>query len=157
MHLVSFSLFTEYNSVYPPAWVAPTTPLTSHIYTPIKLASFEISSMLLKNSNLALHGIYVLCKIKYPIASEGLHVPPRTPASEIQFQDYSSPQQILNPSLHALRGTNKTAWAAKLILTADLAFPVSCASMAHLLMAQHCPFCLNAYFGPPIRLFTHHQ
>ena len=35
---------------------------------------------------------------------------------------------------------NNTAWDAKLIVTANLAFPVSCASMGHLLIAQHCPF-----------------
>ena len=33
---------------------------------------------------------------------------------------------------------NKTAWSAKLILTADLAYPGNCASQGHLLMAQHC-------------------
>ena len=44
-------------------------------------------------------------------------------------------------------GINKTALGAKLIL---MAFPVSCASMAHLLMAQHCPLCLNVCFSPPM-------
>ena len=39
-------------------------------------------------------------------------------------------------------------WGAKLILTAELAFPVSCASTGHLLMAQHCPLCLNVCFNP---------
>ena len=42
---------------------------------------------------------------------------------------------------------NKTAWDAKLILTADLAYPVSCASLGHLLMAQHCHLCLNICFS----------
>ena len=38
------------------------------IYLPIKLASFEnLINFTLKHSNLALHGIYALCKIKYPI------------------------------------------------------------------------------------------
>ena len=46
-------------------------------------------------------------------------------------------------------GINKTAWGAKLILTADLAYPVSCASLGHLLMAQHCHLCLNVCFCPP--------
>ena len=49
-----------------------------------------------------------------------------------------------------LRGINKTAWGAKLILTADLAFPVSCASMGHLPMAQHWPLCLNVCFSLPV-------
>ena len=31
----------------------------------------------------------------------------------------------------ALVGINKPAWGAKLILTADLACPVSCASLGH--------------------------
>ena len=34
---------------------------------------------------------------------------------------------------------NKAAWGAKLILTADVAFPVSCASLGHLLIAQDSP------------------
>ena len=36
-----------------------------------------------------------------------------------------------------LRGINKTAWGAKLILMAGLAYPASCACLGHLLMAQH--------------------
>ena len=36
-----------------------------------------------------LYGILVLSKIKYPIASEGLHTP-RPPASEIQYWDSPS-------------------------------------------------------------------
>ena len=50
----------------------------------------------------------------------------------------------------ALRGINKTAWGAKLILTADLASPVSCTSLSHLLMAQHCHLCLSVYFSLPM-------
>ena len=49
----------------------------------------------------------------------------------------------------ALRGINKTAWGAKLILTADLVHHSSCASLGHLLIAQHCHFCLRVYFSPP--------
>ena len=48
-----------------------------------------------------------------------------------------------------LRGINKTAWGAKLILTTDLANPVSFASLSHLMMAQHCHLCFNVCFGPP--------
>ena len=50
-----------------------------------------------------------------------------------------------------LRGINKTAWCAKLILMADLAYPVSCANLqlGYLLMAQHCQLCLNVCFSPP--------
>ena len=51
---------------------------------------------------------------------------------------------------HDLRGINKTACGAKLILMADLASPVSCASLGHLLMAQHCHLCLSACFSPPM-------
>ena len=36
-----------------------------------------------------------------------------------------------------LRGINKTAWSAKPILTA---YPMSCAQLGRLLMAQHLPF-----------------
>ena len=46
-------------------------------------------------------------------------------------------------------GINKTSWGAKLILTADLVHHLSCASLGHLLMAQHCHFCLNVCFSPP--------
>ena len=46
-------------------------------------------------------------------------------------------------------GFNKTAWAAKLILTAGLAYPVSCAGLGHLLMANLCPLSLNVWFTPP--------
>ena len=38
---------------------------------------------------------------------------------------------------------------AKLILMADLADPVSCASLGHLLVAQYCHLCLNVCFSPP--------
>ena len=46
-----------------------------------------------------------------------------------------------------LRGINKTAWGAKLILMADLALRVSCATLNHLLMALHCHLCLSACFS----------
>ena len=32
---------------------------------------------------------------------------------------------------------------------ADLAYPVSYASLGHLLMAQHCHLSLNVFFSPP--------
>ena len=48
-----------------------------------------------------------------------------------------------------LRGINKTAWGAKLILTADLVYHSSCVSLGHLLMAHHCHFCFNVCFNPP--------
>ena len=51
--------------------------------------------------------------------------------------------------LWPLRGINKTAWGAKLILTADLAYHSSCASLGHLLMAHHCHLCLKVCFSPP--------
>ena len=52
--------------------------------------------------------------------------------------------------LYGPRGINKTAWDVKLILMADLAFPVSCASLGHLLMVQHCPSSLNICFNLPM-------
>ena len=48
-----------------------------------------------------------------------------------------------------LRDINKTAWGAKLISMADLAYPVSCTSLSHLLMVQHCRLCLNGCSNPP--------
>ena len=42
------------------------------------------------------------------------------------------------------------ARGAKLILMADLAYQLSCASLGHLLMAQHYHLCLNVCFSPPI-------
>ena len=41
------------------------------------------------------------------------------------------------------------AWGAKLILTAGLAYPVSCASLGHLLMAQHYHLWLSVCFSLP--------
>ena len=55
---------------------------------------------------------------------------------------------ILRP-VWPLRGFNKTAWGAKLILTADLVYQVSFASLGELLMAQHCHLCLNVCLSPP--------
>ena len=34
--------------------------------------------------------------------------------------------------------------------TAALAYPVDCASLYHILKAQHCSFCLNCCFNPPL-------
>ena len=64
------------------------------------------------------------------------------------FSDVVKPRGCTSRLVWPLRGINKTAWGAKLILTDDLAYPVSCASMGHLLMAQHCPLCLNVCFNP---------
>ena len=65
------------------------------------------------------------------------------------FSDAVKPRGCLSWPLWSLRGINKTAWGAKLILTAGLAFPVSCAGLGHLLMAKHCPLSLNVCFTPP--------
>ena len=65
------------------------------------------------------------------------------------FFDAVKPRGWLSWPLRPLRGINKTAWGSKLILTADLAYPVSCASLGHLLMAKHCPLSLNVCFTPP--------
>ena len=55
------------------------------------------------------------------------------------FSNAVKPRGCLSWPLWPLRGINKTAWGAKLILTADLAYPVSRAGLGHLLMAKHCP------------------
>ena len=65
------------------------------------------------------------------------------------FPDTVNPRWCISWPMWTLRGINKTPWGAKLILTADLAFPVSCASIGHLLMAQPCPLSLNICFSPP--------
>ena len=65
------------------------------------------------------------------------------------FSDAVKPLGCLSWPLWPLRGINKTAWGVKLILTAGLAFPVSCAGLGHLLMAKHCPLSLNVCFTPP--------
>ena len=65
------------------------------------------------------------------------------------FSDNAKPQGCYSWPVWPLRGINKTAWDAKLILTADLVYQVSCARLGHLLMAQHCHLCLNACFNPP--------
>ena len=62
------------------------------------------------------------------------------------FSDTVKPRGYLSWPLWSLRGINKTAWGAKLILTSDLAYPLSCAGLGHLLMVKHCPLSLNAYF-----------
>ena len=66
------------------------------------------------------------------------------------FSEAVKPQGCLSWHLWPLRGINKTAWGAKLILTADLAYMVSCAGLGHLLMLKHCPLSLNVFFTPPM-------
>ena len=65
------------------------------------------------------------------------------------FSNAVKPRGCLSWPLWPLRGINKTAWAAKLVLTAGLAYPVCCASLGHLLMANLCPLSLNVCFTPP--------
>ena len=72
------------------------------------------------------------------------------------FSDAVKPRGCISWPVWPLRGINKTAWSAKLILTAGLAYPVSCAGLGHLLTAQHCHLCLSVChlclsvcFGPP--------
>ena len=96
---MSFLLFTKYNNVYPPLGCTHLSHHTPYfIYTPIKLEN--LINFALKNSNLALHGIYVLCKIKYPIASWGL-CPPDPLLQRYNFRISPSPQKILDPPLHS--------------------------------------------------------
>ena len=65
------------------------------------------------------------------------------------FSDTVKSRGYISWHVRPLRGINKTAWGAKLILTADLASPVSCVSQGHLPMEQHCHLCLSACFTPP--------
>ena len=67
------------------------------------------------------------------------------------FSDAVKPRGCISWPVWPLRGINKTAWGAKLILTAGLANPVSCASLGHLLTVQHCHLCLSVC----LRLPTH--
>ena len=68
------------------------------------------------------------------------------------FSDAVKPRGCLSWPLWPLRAINKTAWAAKLVLAAGLAYPVSCASLGHLLIASLCPLSLNVCFTPPTAL-----
>ena len=65
------------------------------------------------------------------------------------FSDDAKPRGCILWPVWLLRDINKTAWGAKLILTADWIYQVSCARLGHPLMAQHCHLCLNACFNPP--------
>ena len=58
------------------------------------------------------------------------------------FSDDAKPRGCISLPVRPLRGINKTAWGAKLILTADLVYQGE-------LMAQHCHLCLNVCFSPP--------
>ena len=48
------------------------------------------------------------------------------------FSDAVKPQGYISWPVRPLRGIYRTAWGAKLILTAGPAYPVSCASLGHL-------------------------
>ena len=50
------------------------------------------------------------------------------------FSNAVKPRRWISWPVWSLRGINKTAWGAKLILTACLAYQVSCASLGYLLM-----------------------
>ena len=65
------------------------------------------------------------------------------------FSDAIKPRGCILWPVWPLRGINKTAWGAKLILTAGLAYPVSCTNLGDLLMAQHCHLCLSVCFSLP--------
>ena len=65
------------------------------------------------------------------------------------FSDAVKPRGCISWPVWPLRDINKTAWGAKLIQTTGLAYPVSCASLGHLLTVQHCHLCLSVCFGLP--------
>ena len=50
----------------------------------------------------------------------------------------------------ALRGINRTAWDAKLLLTAVLSSPVDRISLCQKLRAKHCSLSPNGWFTPPM-------
>ena len=64
------------------------------------------------------------------------------------FCDAVKPRGCISWPVWPLRGINKTVWGARLILTADLVYHSSCASLGHLLMAHHCQLRLNVCFSP---------
>ena len=66
------------------------------------------------------------------------------------FSDAVKPQRCISWPVWPLRGINKTALGAKLILTADLVYSLGCASLGHLLMTQHYRLCLNVCFSTPM-------
>ena len=68
------------------------------------------------------------------------------------FSDTAKPRECISRPVWPLRNINKTAWGAKLILTAYLVYQVSCncARLGHLLMVQHCHLCLNVCYSPPM-------
>ena len=68
------------------------------------------------------------------------------------FPNAVKPRGCISWPVWPLRAINKAAWGAKLILTADLDFPVSCAILGRLLMVQHCHSCLSACFSLPTAL-----
>ena len=77
------------------------------------------------------------------------------------FSNAVKPLGCISWPVCPLRGINKTAFGAKLILMAHLAYPVNCASLSHLLMAKHCHLCLNACFSrfkalhlPPLPIYS---
>ena len=67
------------------------------------------------------------------------------------FSEDAKPRGCISWPVRPLRGINKTAWGAKLILTADLVYQVSCARLGHPCTdgTQHCHLCLNVCFSPP--------
>ena len=65
------------------------------------------------------------------------------------FCNAVKPQGCISWPVWPLRGIIKTAWGAKQILTTNLVYHSSCASLGHLLMAQRCHFCLKVCFSLP--------
>ena len=68
---------------------------------------------------------------------------------QVAFCGAVKPRGCISWPVWPLRGINKTAWGAKLILTADLVYHLSCASLGHLLMVQHYHLRLSVCFSPP--------
>ena len=67
------------------------------------------------------------------------------------FFDAAKPRGYILQSVWPLRGINRTTWGVKLLLTAGLAYSVSCASLCPLLMTQHCCLHPNGCLWIPIR------
>ena len=65
------------------------------------------------------------------------------------FSESIKPRGYISGPMPPLKGINRTARGAILVLTAVLAYPVDWASLCHILKAQHCSFCQNSCFNTP--------
>ena len=117
-----------------------------YIYMTIYFGKLTVWSQLLKT--------ILACTLKSCIIQRHQAFETRWPGllSQAAFSDVVKPRDCISWPIWLLRGINKTAWDAKLTLTAELAYPVSYASLGHLLMAQYC--CMLNVCLTHLQLFT---